>query len=178
MLKPSTCSGLWYEPVIYFIGAIGMINSLRLLGYSQRVVLDRGLNKRQRKLLGSDVRLVTLPAAMQGTNSLLFTPYANLLHPQGIVVMLDSDLLVTRRLEAARSGQVCACSDPESDRWFPEWERLFKLPYRSRRQPFIDAGFLDFCVESSPHLLPRWFRLLTGTVQIAIDLQYSQEKAE
>lgn len=80
--------------------------------------------------------------------------------------------------EAATREQGCVRDNSKFERWFPEWERLLKLPYRPRRQPYIDAGFLDFSVESSPHLLPRWLRLLTGTVQIAIDLQYSQEKAE
>jgi hypothetical protein len=146
----------------YFIGAIGMVNSLRLLGHNHRVVvLDRGLNKRQRRLLGSEVELVTLPPAMQVTNPLLFKPYANLLHPRGIVVMLDSDLLVTRRLdpvfEAARSGQVCACRDPESERWFAEWERLFELPGRPRREPYLNSGFVAFSVEKWPNLLPRWW---------------------
>jgi hypothetical protein len=141
-----------------------MINSLRLLGHNQRVVvLDRGLNKRQRKLLGAEVELVTLPPAMQVTN-------------------FDSDLLVTRRLdpvfEAATGEQGCLSVDSKIKRWFPEWERILKLPYRPRRQPYIDAGFLDFSQENWPHLLPSWLRLLTGTAQIAIDLQYSQEKAE
>ncbi len=80
--------------------------------------------------------------------------------------------------EAATREQGCVCVDSKIERWFPEWERLFKLPYRPRRQPYINAGFLDFSVESWPHLLPRWLRLFTGTVQIVINLQYSQEKAE
>jgi hypothetical protein len=79
--------------------------------------------------------------------------------------------------EAATRGQRCVRVDSKFECWFPEWERLSKLPYRPRRQSCIDAGFLNFSVERWPHLLPCWLRLLKGTVQIAIDLQYSEEKA-
>ncbi len=147
----------------FFVGTVGMLNSLRLMGHEQRVVvLDCGLSERQRDLLGSECELVTLPEA-RATNPTLFKPYANLLRPRGLVVVLDSDLIITRPLdavlEAASNGHICACADPESGRWFAEWEQLFELPCRPRRQTYVNAGFLAFSVEHWPILLPRWWDL-------------------
>lgn len=145
----------------FFIGTVGMINSLRLMGHEQRVVvLDRGLSERQRSLLATESEIVTLPDA-QATNPTLFKPYANLLHPRGVVVMMDSDLILAHGLdavlEAAKNGRICACADPESGRWFAEWERIFGLPGQPRRQPYVNAGFVAFSVEHWPHLLRRWW---------------------
>lgn len=145
----------------FFVGTVGMINSLRLMGHEQRVVvLDRGLSRRQRDLLGPECRLVTLPEA-RATNPTLFKAYASLLRPRGVVVLIDSDLIAARPLdavlEAASDGQICACADPESGRWFAEWEQLFDLPYQPRRQTYVNAGFLAFSVERWPDLLPRWW---------------------
>ncbi len=147
----------------FFIGTVGMVNSLRRLGYDQRVsVLDRGLSKHQRDLLAAECDLVVLPHTY-ASNPTLFKPFAHLTHPQGVIVLLDSDLIVARNLdliiEAASSGQVCACADSESERWFAEWEHIFDLPCRPRRQTYINAGFLAFSVEHWPHLLPRWWSL-------------------
>jgi glycosyltransferase involved in cell wall biosynthesis len=140
-----------------------MVNSLRLLGYDQRVtVLDRGLSKHQQDLLAAECDLVVVPHTY-ASNPTLFKPFAHLTHPHGVIILLDSDLIVARTLdliiEAAISGQVCACADPESERWFAEWERIFDLPCRPRRQTYINAGFLAFSVEHWPHLLPRWWSL-------------------
>jgi len=145
----------------FFIGTVAMVNSLRLMGHEQRVVaLDCGLSKRQRDLLSSECELVVLPDA-RATNPTLFKPYANLLRPGGITVMIDGDLIVTRRLdavlEAAKTGQVSACADMEPERWFVEWEQIFELPCRPRRQTYVNAGFLAFSVEHWPDLLPRWW---------------------
>lgn len=145
----------------FFIGTVATVNSLRLMGHEQRVVaLDCGLSKRQRDLLSSECELVALPA-IRATNPTLFKPYANLLEPRGIAVVIDSDLIVAHRLdavlEAVRTGQVCACADMEPKRWFAEWEQVFKLPGRPRRQTYVNAGFLAFSVEHWPDLLPRWW---------------------
>jgi len=145
----------------FFVGTVGMLNSLRLMGHEQRVVvLDCGLSERQRDLLGSECELVTLPEA-RATNPTLFKPYANLLRPRGLVVVLDSDLIITRPLdavlEAASNGHICACADPESGRWFAEWEQLFGLPRAPRHQRYVSSGFVAFSVEYWPDLLPRWW---------------------
>lgn len=46
----------------FFLGTVGMLNSLRLMGHEQQVfVLDCGLSGRQRDLLGSECELIALP---------------------------------------------------------------------------------------------------------------------
>ena len=145
----------------FFVGTVGMINSLRLMGHEERVVvLDRGLSEHQRSLLEPECELVNL-VGIQPTNATLFKPYANLLHPRGIAVIIDSDLLLTRPLgevlESAESGMVCACADPESGRWFSEWERIFGLSEPPRNQTYVNAGFLAFSTEHWPQLLPYWW---------------------
>ena len=56
----------------------------------------------------------------------LLGPFPHLLDPTGIVVYLDADLIVTRPLDdlidGGRGGEVCAVTDVDRDRWFPEWE--------------------------------------------------------
>ncbi len=145
----------------FFVGMVGLINSLRLMGYEQRVVvLDCGLTEHQRNVLGAECELMALPDS-QTLNPQLLKPFANLMHPRGTVVILDSDLVVTSQLDlmlqAARSGSVCVCADPDSERWFAEWEQLFELPRPPRRQTYVSSGFLAFSVEHWPNLLSRWW---------------------
>jgi hypothetical protein len=145
----------------FFIGMVGLINSLRLIGYEQRVVvLDCGLTEHQRNVLNPECELIALPGSRR-LNPQLLKPFASLMHPKGTVVILDSDLVVTSRLDlmlqAARNGRVCVCADPESERWFAEWEQLFELPCPPRRQTYVNSGFVAFSVEHWPHLLSRWW---------------------
>jgi hypothetical protein len=145
----------------FFLGTIGMLNSLRLMGNERRVVvLDCGLTKRQRDVLDPECELLLLPDS-QATNPQLLKPFANLMRPKGTVVILDSDIIVTRPLDsvlkAARNGQVCVCADPDSERWFAEWEQLFELRCPPRHQRYVSSGFVVFSVEHWPDLLPRWW---------------------
>lgn len=145
----------------FFIGAVGLINSLRLMGHEQRVVvLDCGMTERQREVLASECELASPPDSRAG-NPQLLKPFANLMSPKGIVVILDSDLIVTRpldpMLQAASGGRVCACSDPESDRWFADWEQIFGCRAPPRRQTYVSSGFVAFSTEYWPDLLPRWW---------------------
>jgi hypothetical protein len=145
----------------FFPAAVGLVNSLRLMGYEERVVLlDCGLTQHQRGVLGSECELVA-PPDQQPINPQLLKPFAHLLNPTGVVVMLDSDLIVTRRLdqflEAARNGRVCVYAYPEARRWFAEWEGLFRLSAPPRHQPYVLSGFVAFSVEHWPDLLGRWW---------------------
>ncbi len=145
----------------FFPAAVGLVNSLRLVGHDERVVLlDCGLTPHQREVLGSECELVA-PPDPQRINPQLLKPFAHLLNPTGIVVILDSDLIVTRRLdpflEAARNGRVCVYAYPEARRWFAEWEELFRLSAPPRRQPYVLSGFVAFSVERWPDLLRRWW---------------------
>ena len=47
----------------YFLGAVGLINSLRLVGHTEPIyLLDCGLTEAQRELLAAEVELVDAPA--------------------------------------------------------------------------------------------------------------------
>ncbi len=85
------------------------------------------------------------------------------LDPAGVIIWLDADILVTRRLadavSIARNGQICAVRDTWTsgiERFFPEWEPLFDLAAPCRREPYVNAGFFAFDVSSFPGLLDRW----------------------
>jgi hypothetical protein len=47
--------------------------------------------------------------------------------------------------------------DPESTRWFAEWEEVFGLGSPARGRPYVSSGFLAFSVDQWPDLLPRWW---------------------
>jgi hypothetical protein len=144
-------------------GTIAMINSLRIVGHREPVVvLDCGVRDDQRRLLEPLARLVPWDRS-QATNPTLFKPFAVLTEPQGVVVIIDSDVVVTASLEEvvrwAESGNICAFPDPEHDRWFAAWEEVFGLQSPPRHQPYVNAGFVAFSVRRWPDLLPRWWEL-------------------
>lgn len=163
---PTAGEGLTFYTVTdegFYLGAVGMVNSLRLMGYTNPiVVLERGLSESQRASLEAECEIVSLPDA-EVTNPALLKPFGRLLNPGGIVVSIDSDMIVTSRLdaaiEAARSGQICAYPDMEAGRWFAEWERIFELPRRPRHQTYVNSGLVAFSVDHWPELLPRWWDL-------------------
>ncbi len=147
----------------FFTGLIGMINSLRLLGHEERiVVLDLGLTSEQRCVISGECEIFTIVEAEE-INPQLLKPFANLLHPRGTVIVIDSDLAVTHRLdqifERAEKGEICACADPESGRWFAEWEALFGLSRTPRRrQTYVSSGLVAFSARRWPDLLPYWWQ--------------------
>jgi hypothetical protein len=146
----------------YFIGAVCLINSLRLTGNrGEIVVLDTGLSPAQRSRLEPHVRLFEAPNEVRGTPMLL-KPFPHLLDPRGTVVIIDSDMIVTRSLdpivEQAGAGKVCLFDDID-DRWFPEWEQVFGLARPPRRQHYLTAGFMAFATDRHPHLLRRYWEL-------------------
>lgn len=147
----------------YFPGAVGLVNSLRLTGHRQPlVVLDCGLTPRQRELLAPHCRLFPRDRTSI-TNPTLLKPFPHLLEPDGVAVLIDSDIIVCGPLESvlarARAGAICAVPDPEPDRWFAEWEQLFSLAAKPRRQPYVNAGLVTFSVRHHPDLLGRWWSL-------------------
>jgi hypothetical protein len=127
----------------YFLGAVGLINSLRLLGHSEPIyLLDCGLESDQLELLTPHVELV--PAPDKSPPWLLKT-VAPLAHPAHVMVLLDTDMIVTRKLSdlvgLAAGGRVVAFRDRDEDRYFPEWAELgLGSP---RRQPYLSSGFVS-----------------------------------
>ncbi len=146
----------------YFLGVVTLLNSLRLTNnYSDLVVLDCGLTPTQRELLAPHCKLVEI-SNEQASNPTLFKPFPSQLHPTGIVALIDSDMIVTRLLaeiiNLASIGKICVFPDPESDRWFAQWQQLFDLPNAPRHQIYANAGFVVFSTSHWSNLLEKWWQ--------------------
>jgi hypothetical protein len=147
----------------YFVGTVALLNSLRLTGNREDlVVLDRGFTASQRRRLEGRVVLI------DGANDARVPPHAVkpfpvLLNPSGVVVVIDSDMLVTSPLspilERAQAGKICVFPDAPADlgRWFAEWDEGFELKAPLRRQPYVNSGFVAFSPQHWPTLLRRWW---------------------
>jgi hypothetical protein len=128
----------------YFLGAVGMINSLRLHGHNEAVfVLDCGLTAPQRELLAAETTIVAAP---DGISPYLLKTVAPLAHPSDIAVVIDTDMIVTRSLAGlvadAAEGRVIAFEN-DSDRFVPEWGEVLELG-PIRRRPYVSVGLVLF----------------------------------
>ncbi len=109
----------------YFLGAVGLINSLRLQGHAEPIhLLDCGLTAEQRALIDDEVVLVDAP---DDTPPYLLKTIAPLAHPAEVMVLIDVDMIATRNLgeliETARQGRVVAFRDRQQ-RFFEAWGTL------------------------------------------------------
>jgi hypothetical protein len=128
----------------YFLGAVAMINSLRLQGHTEPIfLLDCGLTRVQRELLTPEVRFVASPYE---TIPLLLNTIAPIGHPAEVMILIDADMIVTRPLtaliEEAGRGRVVAFRT-SYDRFVPEWGELLELG-QIRRQPYVCGGLVFF----------------------------------
>jgi hypothetical protein len=126
----------------YFLGAVGMLNSLRVLGHREPAfILDCGLTPAQRESLASHATLVPGPGAVPPC---LLKTIAPLRHPAHVMVLIDADIVATRSLaeliERASDGRVLAVKDGE-DRYFPEWGDLLGTAV-PRRQPYVSSSLV------------------------------------
>jgi hypothetical protein len=126
----------------YFLGAVGLINSLRLQGHDEPIfVLDAGLETGQRGVLESHVTLVDAPT---GTPPHLLKTIAPVANPAEVMVLIDADMIVTRSLaaliRAAADGRVVAAEDG-LDRYVPEWGELLGLG-PARPGPYVCSGLV------------------------------------
>jgi len=145
----------------FFLGTVALLNSLRLTGHlHELVVLDCGFSERQREILEPHCRLITFDRSQAVTPS-CFKPFPHLLDPIGIVVIIDSDVIVTDSLQSildtAARGRVCAFADSSPSRWFRQWEDVFDLQSPPRHQTYVGSGFLALSVSHWPDLLPDWW---------------------
>ena len=144
----------------YFPGTVALLNSLRLTGNpGELVVLDVNLSRGQKDVLAPHCSLVKVPHEI-AINPLLLKAFPALLTVSGVVVIIDSDIIVTgslsRAVDRARDGKVCVYPDTDSRRWFSEWSELFGLAGPLRRQTYVNSGFVTFSPERWPELLHRW----------------------
>ncbi|MEO6598799.1 MAG: hypothetical protein ABIQ16_02935 [Polyangiaceae bacterium] len=62
-------------------------------------------------------------------------------HGTGTKIIIDSDMIVTGHLgeliRRAEAGKVVAYPDPESQRWFAEWEQIYEFSHAPRRQVYL-----------------------------------------
>ena len=126
----------------YFLGAVGLVNSLRLLGHDEPIhLLDCGLTGEQRDLLAPEAEIMTAP---EDTPPWLLKTVAPLATPADVVVVLDTDMVATRSLaplvDSARGGRLVAFAD-SIDRWVPEWGELLELG-PARRGPYVSSAAL------------------------------------
>ena len=126
----------------YFLGAVGLVNSLRLVGHDEPVyLLDCGLTGEQRELLAPQVNLVDGPG---DTPPWLLKTIAPLAHPAETMVLIDVDMIVTRSLaelvDRAAGGRLVAVENFR-DRFVPEWGELLGLG-QLRRGPYLSSGLV------------------------------------
>jgi hypothetical protein len=151
----------------FFVGAVCLVNSLRLTGNKgEIVVLDQGLTSEQRSHLEPHTTLVKEEDIFGDTVAddrrvFLAKPYPRLLSPRGVVIIIDSDMIVTgsfdRVVESATNGRIIAYPNPRSVRSFEAWRSIFDLTEPLREQEYVCAGFLAFSAERWPTLLNRWW---------------------
>jgi hypothetical protein len=151
-----------------FIGLLALVGSLRLHGHNDPLtVLDLGFTADQRSVLEGLCDTVRVDG-IAGRHPWFLASYPYRLHAEGIVVYIDSDVIVTSRLDhafvAARRGMVCAASDPAS-RWFADWGPIFGLERPLRRQVYVSAAFVAFSTTQFPHLLRRWWECCDDLAQ-------------
>jgi hypothetical protein len=127
---------------VYFPGAVGLVNSLRLLGHRESIyLLDCGLTPAHRALLEPQVNLVDAP---RDEPPYLLKTVAPRAHPAPVQVLIDVDMVATRSLapliEAAAPGRVVAFKD-RMDRFVPEWGELLGLG-PLRHSPYVSSGLV------------------------------------
>ena len=150
----------------FFLGTVMLLNSLRLTGNEGKlVVLDAGLDAGQRAVLEGHAEVVDLPRKIAGT-PVSMKPYPYLVGASGTVVLIDSDIVVTgrmdRALDLARQGRMVATpawTEAARNRWFAEWEPTLKLRAPLRREEWFHNGLVVLDVGRWPHLLERWWEL-------------------
>jgi hypothetical protein len=158
----------------FFLGAVALVNSLRLLGHAEPIiVLDCGLRPAQRACLSEEATLVSAP---DDVTPYLLKTVGPLRHPAKVMVLVDADIIVTRPLtelvERASHGRVLAVEHGR-DRFFGEWGEL--LGGTARHRPYVSSSLVllggelggkvislmdelqgRIRLEGTPYAKPRW----------------------
>jgi hypothetical protein len=126
----------------YFLGAVGMLNSLRRVGHDEPIfVLDCGLTEGERKMLAPHATMVPAP---NDSPPWLLKATAPLNHPAEVIVLIDTDLIVTRPLteliHEPAGPQVVAFRN-KSDRFFSAWGELPGLG-EARPRPYVSSSLV------------------------------------
>ena len=141
---------------LYFPGAVGLVNSLRLQGHDEPIyLLDCGLTDEHRDLLAGEATIVPGPASTPPYLLKTIAPAAN---PAETMVLIDVDMVVTRPLtpliERAAAGHVLAVKD-NLDRYVPEWGELLGLG-ATEPGPYVSSGLVIGGGEVGAELVGLW----------------------
>lgn len=149
----------------YFPGTVALLNSLRLTGNTDPlVVLDVGLSDAQRSRLERYATIVDIPVELKA-HPMVFKAFPHFFRPEGVIVIIDSDMIVTHPLshilEKAAAGKICVFPDhfTQSERRFGQWQTVLGLQGPLRRQGYVNAGFIGVSATHWPDFLPRFWRL-------------------
>jgi hypothetical protein len=154
----------------HFLGIVALVNSLRLSGWNDEIVLvDCGLMTWQRRLAEREVTLLPAPASFAPHFLKIVGPMTR---PARAMAVIDADIVVTRSLdplfaEVATCGKLIAVTDALGERFDERWGALLDLG-PLRRQPYLNSGFLIAPLE----LGLRVFREL-GSLQERVDVSHS-----
>jgi hypothetical protein len=143
----------------HFLGAVALLNSLRLVGHEEPIFLvDAGLTAEQRNLIAGHVTLIPAP---RGVPAIFLAPVGPMEYPAGVTILLDADIIVTRSLtdliDTAQGGRLVAFvnNEPNHDRFFPDWSTTLALG-PLRRRPYLNAGQLFLPDALNRRLLELW----------------------
>jgi hypothetical protein len=144
----------------YFPGTVALVNSLRLTGHTNEVVIfDRGLTALQRELLAPECRLFKFEKEI--SHPAWLKPFPHVTGDEGTLVVIDSDIIVTGSLNEfltdAAQGKITVFEDTSPQRWFAEWQSLFRLPSGPRHQTYINSGVVAWSTHHWPELGRRWW---------------------
>jgi hypothetical protein len=152
----------------YFLGAVAFVNSFRLTGNTERIVIiDVGLTSAQRELLAIECEVVPPPVSRSGVFVVFLKPAVRLLGIRGTVVLIDSDVIVTRRLTPiaaeAAAGKICVVgmgADEIATRRFPEhWAAVLGIREPIRVENNVGAGLIALDVDLWEEFIQRWLEL-------------------
>ena len=149
----------------FFVGAAAMLNSLAISGNrGDAFVLDVGLHPEQRERISQVAEVLTLPPKLRGLHPLFAKLTPDVFWSDGVVVLLDSDMLVTSSLDPlvdqAAAGKIAVHPDHEITlgRQFPEMVTTFELKAPLRPQRTVNTSPLAISLEHWPDFLERWRR--------------------
>ena len=150
----------------FFLGAVAFVNSLRLTGGRERIiVLDAGLTERQRGILALECEVREPPLSKSGVFVVFFKAATHLLGLTGTIVLIDSDVIVTRPfspiLEQAAAGKICVVgSQANPNRRFPaQWASALGIEREFRTQGYVGAGLIAFDIDRWTPFMRRWLDL-------------------
>ena len=141
---------------LYFLGAVGLVNSLRLVGHDEPIVLlDCGLSPEHRELIEPHVTVVDAP---RDAPPYMLKSVAPRRHPADVRVLIDVDMVATRSLapliETAATTGAFAVKD-RLDRFVPEWGELLDLG-ELRRAPYVASALVGLSGDAAGEVLGLW----------------------